>query len=224
MAGTVTVNTLLELLGTEFTDTVTGPVVTLLAGTATIEPLLQLVMEAAGTPLKLTVLLPCVEPKFVPVIVTGVPATPELGDTTTMFGVGMTVKPTPLLTRLFTLTVRFTEPLGAVAGTGTTIDVAFQLVAVALTPLKLAMTESYESPKFVPVIVIAFPAEPEPGDTPVTLGVAKMLNVTPLLTVPFTVMVTGPLVAPLGTVTKTWVSLQLVAVALTPLKETVLEP
>lgn len=97
-------------------------------------------------------------------------------------------------------------------------------MAVALMPLKLAITESVESPKFVPVIVIAFPAEPEAGDTSVMLGVAQTLNVTSLLVTPFTVMVTGPLVAPLGTVTKTCVSLHITGVAVTPLNKTVLDP
>jgi len=39
---------------------------------------LQLVAVAV-TPLKVTVLLPCVAPKFVPLTVTGVPTVPELG-------------------------------------------------------------------------------------------------------------------------------------------------
>ena len=39
---------------------------------------LQLVAVAA-VPLKVTVLVPCVEPKFVPVIVTAVPTAPEVG-------------------------------------------------------------------------------------------------------------------------------------------------
>jgi len=49
-------------------------------------------MDAAGTPLKATVLLPWVVPKFVPQIFTGVPATPEVGLIPAMFGVGTTLK------------------------------------------------------------------------------------------------------------------------------------
>jgi hypothetical protein len=64
------VNTTLVLLGTEFTTTTTGPVVTVLGATATICVLLQLTIDAADDPLKLTVLVPCVAPKAVPVIVT----------------------------------------------------------------------------------------------------------------------------------------------------------
>jgi hypothetical protein len=58
---------------------------------------LQLVGVAA-VPLKLTVLLPCVEPKFAPVIVTEVPGTPDVGDKLLMLGAPVvTVKLTPLL-------------------------------------------------------------------------------------------------------------------------------
>ncbi len=50
---------------------------------------LQLVGVAA-VPLNVTVLVPCVDPKFVPVIVTAVPTGPELGDTVVMLGVAPT--------------------------------------------------------------------------------------------------------------------------------------
>ena len=46
---------------------------------------LQLV-GVAPVPLNVTVLLPCVEPKFVPVIVTEVPTGPEVGDKLVMLG------------------------------------------------------------------------------------------------------------------------------------------
>jgi hypothetical protein len=59
--------------------------------------LLQVVAVAA-VPLKVTVLLPCVAPKFVPVIVTGVPTTPEVGLRVLIVGAeAVTVKLTPLL-------------------------------------------------------------------------------------------------------------------------------
>ena len=47
---------------------------------------------------------------------------------------------------------------------------------------------------------------------------------TPLLAIPPTVTTTGPLLAPEGTVVAMLVELQLVGVAETPLKATVLEP
>ena len=46
---------------------------------------LQLVGVAA-VPLNVTVLVPCVDPKFTPVIVTEVPTGPEVGDKLMMFG------------------------------------------------------------------------------------------------------------------------------------------
>ena len=60
--------------------TTTLPVVAPEGTTATIEVALQL-ETAAAVPLNVTVLEPCVEPKFVPVIVTDVPTTPEVGET-----------------------------------------------------------------------------------------------------------------------------------------------
>jgi len=56
-----------------------------------IEVLLQL-LAVAVAPLNVTVLVPCVEPKFVPAIVTDVPAIPEDGERLVIVGGGFTVK------------------------------------------------------------------------------------------------------------------------------------
>jgi hypothetical protein len=89
-------------------------------------------------PLKVTVLVPCVEPKFVPVMVTAVPTTPELGFMPVMFGGGgLTVKVTPLLD--IPLTVATTLPVVAPLGTVTAMLVAFQFVGVAVVPLKVTV-------------------------------------------------------------------------------------
>src|SRR5258705_11364579 len=88
-------------------------------------------------PLNLTVLAPCVAPKFVPVIVTGVPTGPELGLKPVMFGVGSTVKLTPLLAWPETVTTTF--PVVAAAGTVTRMLVALQLVTVAAVPLNVTV-------------------------------------------------------------------------------------
>jgi hypothetical protein len=45
------------------------------------------VVEVAAMPLKVAMLVPCVLPKFVPVIVTHVPIGPELGETPLMPGI-----------------------------------------------------------------------------------------------------------------------------------------
>jgi hypothetical protein len=53
---------------------------------------------AACIPPNVTVLVPCVVPKFAPLIVTAVPTTPELGLKFVILGAGtVTVKVEPLL-------------------------------------------------------------------------------------------------------------------------------
>lgn len=95
MTGLMTVNCEAEVTGLdiEFTETVTGPVPTgvELDTTAIIWELVQLVMEAAGTPLKLTEPW---DPKFDPVMVTGVPNVPTSGDTLATNGVVPTMTET----------------------------------------------------------------------------------------------------------------------------------
>jgi hypothetical protein len=49
--------------------------------------LLQLVIEVATVPLNFTVLVPCVVPKFVPVIVTEAHTAPEVGERLVIVGV-----------------------------------------------------------------------------------------------------------------------------------------
>jgi hypothetical protein len=79
---TVKLTPLLDLLET-FTTTL--PVVAADGTVATILVALQLVALAL-VPLNVTVLVPCVEPKFVPVIVTEAPTAPEVGDKLDMVG------------------------------------------------------------------------------------------------------------------------------------------
>ena len=71
---------LTPLLATPLTVTTTSPVVAPVGTSATILVAPQLVMDVAVVPLNLTVLLPCVDPKPVPVIVTLVLPGPEVGD------------------------------------------------------------------------------------------------------------------------------------------------
>jgi hypothetical protein len=78
------------------TVTTTLPVVAPEGTGAIIFVALQLV-GAAPVPLKFTVLLPWVEPKLLPLIVTEAPTAPEVGDRVLMLGGGITVKLTPLL-------------------------------------------------------------------------------------------------------------------------------
>ena len=75
---------------------------------------LQLV-GVAVVPLKVTVLLPWVVPKLLPLIVTEVLTTPKIGDNPDMPGADVTVKLTPLLGTPPTVTITF--PVVAPVGT-----------------------------------------------------------------------------------------------------------
>src|SRR6266478_1959542 len=80
MNGFVTLKlTELLVLSPTLTVTPTVPAIRRFGTAATMEVLLQLVVDA-GLPPNLTVLVPLVEPKLVPVMVTEVPDAPEVGD------------------------------------------------------------------------------------------------------------------------------------------------
>jgi len=159
------------LLATPPTVTTTFPVVAPAGTAATMLAGLQLVGGAA-VPLKLTVLLPCDAPKFVPAIVTEVPTGPEAGLRLVMLGAEpeaeVTVNAIPLLAAPPTVTTTF--PVVAPAGTATTMLVAFQLVGVAAVPLKLTVLLPCDVPKFVPVIVTEVPATADAGFRLVIFG------------------------------------------------------
>lgn len=181
--------------------------------------LLQLVTTAVDDP-NVTELVPCVEPKFAPAIVTEAPAGPEVGETELMLGV--TVKSAPLLARLPTVTT--TLPVAAPGGTNVAMLVAVQLVTDNCVPLSVMVLAPWAAPKFVPVMVIEVPTGPEVGLRLVILGGTSTVKGTPLLAKPPTVTTTFPVVAPLGTGTTMLVALQLVGVARVPLNVTVLVP
>ena len=130
---------------------------------------LQLVV-VAEVPLNLTVLVPWVVPKFVPVIVTDEPMAPKVGDKLVILGADTTVNDLPLLATLLTVTT--TLPVVAPLGTAATIDVALQLVVVAVVPLNFTVLVPFVAPKFVPVIVIDAPTAPEVGDRVEIVGAA----------------------------------------------------
>src|SRR5262245_66671367 len=85
-----TVNAL-PLLATPPTVTTTLPVVAP-AGTGTAMLVADQLVGAAVVPLKVTVLVPCVAPKLVPVIVTDAPTAPLVGLRVVIVGVSSTVK------------------------------------------------------------------------------------------------------------------------------------
>jgi hypothetical protein len=146
------------LLAIPPTVTTMGPVVAP-PGTVTVMLVeFQLEAAAANAPLNVTVLLPWLAPKFVPVMVTGIPTDPVVGFRPVMLGDCMTVKFTPLLATPPAVTT--TLPVVAFAGTGVTMLVAVQLVGVAVVPLNVTVPVV---PKFVPVMVIDAPTGPDVG-------------------------------------------------------------
>ena len=182
-------------------------------GTGTVMPDAPQLVGVPATPLNVTVLVPCVEPKPVPMIVTGIPGWPLFGLRLVMFGV--TVNGTALLEKPPTVTI--TLPVPAVAlGTSTTMLMAPQLVADAGVPLKETVLVPCDAPKFDPEIVTDVATGPDVGDRLVMLGVT--VKGTPLLARPPTVTITLPVVAPLGTGTVMPVSPQLAGVAGVQLK------
>src|SRR5690242_1300891 len=189
------------------------------------EVLLQLVVLPT-TPLNDTVLtlVPTVGPKFAPVIVTTVPTGPEIGLMLVILGGGVMVKGRGLLATPATVTKTLTGP-NAIDGTGTSMLVALQLVGVAVVVPKVTALVPCVVPKFEPVIVIIAPMGPWVSPRVERLGPGLVtVKGTPLLATPPTVTTTLPVKAPFGTGTVMLEAPQLVGVAVTPLKVTVLEP
>ena len=105
------------------------------AGTGVTMLVADQVVGVALVPLNVTVLVPFVAPKFVPVIVTTVPTGPLVGERLVSVGATVvTVKASVLLARPPTVTT--TLPLVAPLGTGTTMLAADQLVGVARRPVE----------------------------------------------------------------------------------------
>ena len=112
------------------------------------------------------------DPKFDPLIVTGVPTLPDVGDRVVILGVGTTVKLTPLLLVKFTFTT--TLPVVAPLGTGTVILVLLQFevgdTVPTDVPLKVTVLVPCVDPKFVPVIVTEAPTAPDMGNKLLMVG------------------------------------------------------
>src|SRR3954468_22120282 len=150
------------LLAAPPTVTTTGPVVAL-AGTGTLMLFADHVLGVAATRLKVTVLVPTVAPKLLPLIVTVVPTAPLAGVSLVMVGdaAAVTVKATALLAAPPTVTT--TGPVVAVAGTGAMMLVAGHALGVAPTPLKVMLLVPTVAPKLLPLIVTVVPTAPLVG-------------------------------------------------------------
>jgi hypothetical protein len=201
--------------------TTTFPVVTPFGTWATMLVPLQL-LTVAGTELSVTLPLPCVAPKLVPVIVNDDPnPPPAAGVTLVIAGAEVTVNVTPLLATP-PAAVTTTLPVAAPEGTVATMLVELQLEMVAASVPNFTPPLPCVEPKFDPVIVITEPTAPVFGARLVMLGAGVSVNVDPLLACPPTVTTTGPLVAPVGTGAVMDVALHAVGVEAIPLKLTVL--
>src|SRR5580693_1780975 len=123
------------------TVTTTGPVVAP-AGTGVVRLVSVQLIGVVGVPLTVTVLEPCVVPKFAPTIVSAVPTAPDVGVRLVTVGGGwvvVTVKVTPLLA--WPPTVTTTGPVVAPAGTGVVRLVSVQLIGVVGVPLTVTVLE-----------------------------------------------------------------------------------
>jgi hypothetical protein len=211
------------LLACVETVTTTFPVVAA-AGTVTTSLVVLQLVAVAAAPLKVTVLLPCVLPKFEPLIVTDVPVAPEVGEIVLMLGGGITVNETPLLATP-PAAVTTTLPVVAPVGTEVVICVALHVLTVAAVPLNVILPLPWVGPKLDPLMVTAAPIIPELGTKLLMLGAGVTVNVTPLLaTPPAAVTTTFPVVAPVGTLATICVALQVVIVAVVPLNVTLPVP
>jgi hypothetical protein len=211
------------LLGTPPTVTMTGAAPSpRLVGT--LKPMLELpqLVGVTETPPTVRVLVPCVEPKFVPVMVTAMPTPPDEGERLAIPGV--TLKLTLALENPPTVTMTGAAPSPSVGGTGTAMLPLLQLVGVTATPPTVTVLAPCVAPKLVPAIVIDVPTGPDagvrlvmPGLTPkFTPGLEKPLTVTTTLVL--------PAARPLGTTTAMLPAFQLVVVATSPPMVTLLVP
>jgi hypothetical protein len=181
---------LTPLLATPPTLTTTFPLVAPEGTEVTRLVALQLVTVATVW-LKVTVLVPCVAPKFVPAIVTVDPIPPDVGVKLVIAGPdAVTVKATALLATPPTFTTTF--PVVAPVGTDVERLDGLQLVTVAAVPLKVTLLVPCTVPKFVPAIVTVAPTGPLVALRPVIVGgaavtvivrVSGLGSVTPLLSV-----------------------------------------
>ena len=124
-------------------------------GTVQVRDVLLQLPHRATVPLKVTVELPCVAPKWLPAIVVDELITPAFGDTLDMIGRDVTVKLSLLLVTPPTVTM--TGPVVAPTGTVQASDGGDHTLHVAAVPLKETTLPSCEAPKVVPLITTLDP-------------------------------------------------------------------
>jgi len=160
------------LLGAPLAVTSTLPVVAPAGTGTTIEPPLQLVGDAIAR-LNLIVLVPCADPKLLPVIVTRVPGTPLEGLTLVIKGV-MPANGIALLANPFRST--WTTPVNDPAGIVATICVSaheLMLVALKVPICRIPLLCELANPEPVTVTWVT-PGVPLAGVTPVIAGAGSV--------------------------------------------------
>ncbi len=151
-------------------------------------------MKLAALPLNLTTVALL---KFVPLIVTVVPTRPLVGVKPVIVGGKRTVKLLALVA-VPPGAVTLSGPVVAPVGTVAWIDVAVVTVNVAEVPLNVTAVAPV---KFVPLIVTLVPTSPLVGEKVVIVGWLTTVKLLALVAVPpGVVTVSGPVVAPPGTV------------------------
>lgn len=194
-------------------------------GTVTTSEVLVADDTVVVTPLNFTMLFAGVVLKFVPVIVTGVPTAPEVGEKFVIVGVRTVTVKFVADVAVCPPTVTVIVPVVAPDGTVTVRLVALAAVTVAVVLLNFTVLFAGVALKFVPVIVTGVPTGPDDGEKPDMVGTGITVKSDADVPVcPPTVTVILPVVAPLGTVAISCVAEAEVTVAVTLLNFTVLLP
>jgi hypothetical protein len=174
----------------------------------------EVTVKLALTPLNRTTVAPA---NVVPLIVTLVPTRPRVGAKLAI--VGTTVKLVALVA-VPPGVVTPSGPIVAPAGTVVRIDVAEATVKAALIPLNVTAVAPM---KFAPPIVTLAPTGPLVGAKPAIVGAGMKL--AELVAVPpGVVTLSGPVVAPNGTVARIAVSEVTEKLAAVPLNVTAVAP
>jgi hypothetical protein len=175
-------------------------------------------VKLALVPLNATDVAPV---KSVPLIVTLVPTGPLVGAKLVIAGAGTTVNAV-LLVAVPPGVVTLSGPVVAPAGAAVWIAVSEATLKLALVPLNATDVAPV---KFVPLIVTLVPTGPLVGAKLAIAGGGTTVNALLLVAVPVGVVtLSGPVVAPAGTVAWIAVADVTVKVALVPLNATDVAP
>lgn len=199
------------------------------AGTVVVMLVAVDAVTVAAVPLNVTVLSAGVVLKFVPVMVTVAPTTPDVGVKLVMVGSvkagTVTVKSVAeVAARAAPATATEIGPVVAPTGTVVLMLVVVDAVTVAAVPLNVTVLLAGVALKLVPLMVTNVPTIADVGEKPVMVGSGRVAvkSVAEVAVMPSTTTVILPVVAPTGTVVVISVAVNAVMVARLPLIRTVL--